>query len=122
MRKLLCHLLTGMAILLAVSCGRSKNDGIIGIDSMKVVMWDMMKADELYMRMMAKDITLYHSKERIRLYKEVFALHHITRGKFDSSYKFYAAHPEQFKILADSLDLYATREKNKIFNNHGQAH
>jgi hypothetical protein len=122
MKKPLCYLLTGIGIILVFACGRSKNAGIIGIDSMKVVMWDMMKADELYMRMTVKDTALYHSKERIRLYKEVFALHHITRGQFDSSYKFYASHPQQFKILADSLDLYATREKNKIFNNHGQAH
>ena len=108
------------SIFLGTGC-RSKNQNIIGIDSMKVVMWDMLRADELYLRMTIKDSLAKGRREDIRLYEEIFAIHKITRGKFDSSYKYYAAHPADFKILIDSLDAFATRERTKVFN-FGQGH
>ena len=104
----------------AAGC-RSKSQSIIGIDSMKVVMWDMLRADELYIRMLSKDSLAKGRREDIRLYEEVFAIHKITRGHFDSSYKYYASHPADFKILIDSIDAFATRERTKVFN-FGQGH
>jgi hypothetical protein len=109
-----------LAFAMFVSC-RTHTTEILGIDSMKMVMWDMLKADELYIRILAKDSTARKRKENIRLYEEVFALHRTTKGQFDSSYKFYEAHPVKFRDLIDSLDAYATREKSKIFNTHTQS-
>ena len=108
------------AILLVSAC-RSKNKPVMGIDSMKVVMWDMLRADELYTRMTIKDSLAKGRREDIRLYEEVFAAHKISRGYFDSCYKYFLAHPVQYKILVDSLDAYATRERSKVFN-FGQGH
>ncbi len=99
------------------SC-RSHNHEILGIDTMKVVMWDMLKMDEVYLRMLAKDSTAAKRKENIRLYEEVFALHHISKGQFDSSYKFYESHPVNFKLLIDSLNAFGTREKNRSLGGH----
>ena len=107
-------------ILLAIGC-RSTSKPLLGIDSMKVVMWDMLRADELYTRITLKDSLAKRRREDIRLYEEVFAAHKITRGYFDSSYKYFAAHPVQYKILIDSLDAFATRERSKVFN-FGQGH
>lgn len=90
-------------------------DGLLAPDSMKVIMWDMMKADELYLRISAKDTTAARRKENIRLYEQVFALHRITKKQFDSSYRYYATHPDQFKLLLDSLDTYAARQRTKQF-------
>ena len=109
-----------ISILFVAGC-RSKNQRVIGIDSMKVVMWDMLRADELYTRMTIKDSLAKGRREDIRLYEEIFALHKITRGHFDSSYKYYASHPADFKILIDSIDAFATRERTKVFN-FGQGH
>lgn len=105
------------ACLFAVIGCRSgaPNDGLLAPDSMKVIMWDMMKADELYLRISAKDTTAARRKENIRLYEQVFAVHRITRKQFDSSYQFYASHPDQFRLLLDSLDTYAQRERTKQF-------
>jgi hypothetical protein len=100
--------------VMGVSCRFSGKKEILGIDSMKVVMWDMMKADELYMRMLAKDSTAGQHKVNIRLYEEVLALHKTTKGQFDSSYKFYEAHPVAFKALIDSLEAFSAREKNRL--------
>ena len=88
---------------------------------MKVVMWDMMQADELYLRILAKDSTARKRMENIHLYREVLALHNVSKGRFDSSYKFYEAHPDQFKLLVDSLEVFSTRQKNKLSAKPGQA-
>ena len=104
-------------------CGSfSGKKEILGIDSMKVVMWDMLKADELFVRLSVKDTVLKKRKENILYYEEVFAVHHITKGQFDSSFKFYEAHPVQLKILVDSLEAFSSREKSKIFEKHYGTH
>lgn len=114
-----------MILLLAgavfTGCNSSGKTKILGIDTMRVVMWDMLRADELYNRILIKDSAAATRKENIRLYKEVFLVHKITKGQFDSSYKYYASHPVEYKILIDSLDALATRERNKAIN-HGQGH
>jgi hypothetical protein len=82
----------------------------------------MLKADELYIRIIGKDSTAKKRKENIRLYEEVFLLHHIRKGEFDSSYKFYASHPVQFRVLIDSMEAFSSREKERLFGKPGQAH
>ena len=119
MKYLVCIFL--LSCTLIISCRNSNNKKILGIDSMKVVMWDIMKSDEVYLRILAKDSTARKRKENIRLYEQVFYIHHLTKGRFDSSYRFYEAHPAQFKILIDSLEAYSTREKNRFTSKHGQA-
>ena len=108
--------------LLVSSCQSKYEKSILPVDSMKLVMWDMMKADELFLRLIVKDSTAKKRKENIRLYEEVFAIHRITKGKFDSSYKYYEAHPVQFKILIDSLETFSMRERDRISENHSNAH
>ncbi len=98
------------------SCRSGDPKYVIGIDSMKVYMWDMMRADEYYLEIIAKDTTTAKRKENIRLYEQVFAIHKITKGKFDSSFRYYEAHPIAFKTLIDSLDAYALREKSNTYN------
>ena len=92
----------------------------IAIDKMKLVMWDLMKAGEWHTFIIVKDSTLKNKKEDIRLFEQVFALHSITKDQFYNSYKYYEAHPVEFKILIDSVDAFAIREKLR-FDNHGQA-
>lgn len=99
----------------------SSRNEIIGIDSMKSIMWDMIRADEYYLRIIAKDSMAVKKKENIRLYEEVFSVHHVSKKQFDDSYKYYAAHPDQYKRLVDSLDAFSYREKNKLIDEHGQA-
>lgn len=108
-----------LALLSSCSSGVPKN--IIGIDSMKVYMWDMMRVDELYLRILSKDTTASRRKMNIHLYKEVFALHQISKGQFDSSYAYYASNPVLYKLLVDSLDAYAGRERTKLYSRYGQS-
>lgn len=120
--KYLTLCLVLVSFLAAHSCKPATDPHLIVLDSMKHIMWDLMKSDELYLRILAKDSTAAKRKVNIRLYEEVYVLHHIRKGQFDSTLKYYEAHPAAFKILVDSIDLYATREKNRVFGKYGQAH
>lgn len=110
-----------MALVLFAFACRSRQQEVMPLDSMKVVIFDLLRMDQYFVVMQAKDTTKRRSKENIRLYDEVYALHHITKARFDSSYRYYESHPSLFRQLIDSLDTYALREKNKIPVNHGQA-
>jgi hypothetical protein len=92
----------------------------IEINRMKLIMWDLIKAGEWHLQILAKDSTIRNKKEDIRLYEQVFFIHGITKDAYFRSYKYYEAHPVEFKVLIDSLDNFSNREKNKL-DNHGQA-
>ena len=91
------------------------------INTMKLIMWDMLKADEWYIRKSLADSTLKKKREDIRLYEQVFLLHHITRKQYYYSYQYYEAHPVEFKVLIDSVDAFANREKEKLISIHKQS-
>ena len=97
-----------MLLCLLVSCTQ-KN---IPLNKMKVIVWDMACADELYIEKMQKDSSLIKQKENIRLYEQVFLVHKISKDEFYSSYKFYQEHADQYKILIDSVQAYGTRQRN----------
>lgn len=102
-----------LMMICAMAACRSSSNYILHPDTMKVVMWDMLKVDEAYTRMTVKDSLHRLHSESFRMYEEVYALHHITKKQFDSTYKYYEAHPVEFKTLLDSLESYAQRERNK---------
>ncbi|BDQ10894.1 DUF4296 domain-containing protein [Sediminibacterium sp. TEGAF015] len=111
MRKLFYSLI----VLLAIACGGEKvPSNILSVNEMSKIMWDMMKMDEYYLRITAKDTLNLRIKENIRLYEQVFNSYGIERKKFYDSYHYYEAHPKQFKILIDSIDVIAGRERNLI--------
>ena len=92
------------------------------IDRMKMVMWDLMKADEWYLLTTAKDTLAKTKHENIRLYEQVFSIHAIKRDQFYNSLQFDEAHPLEMKVLMDSVEQYGIRAKRKLEdNNHGQA-
>ncbi|MEN9686016.1 MAG: hypothetical protein RLZZ28_1802 [Bacteroidota bacterium] len=120
MKKLVALILP--LLVISTSCkNTSRKNKPVSIDSMKVWIWDMMKADELYIRMLAKDSTAKQRKENIRLYEEVFAIHGINKSIFDSNFHYYEAHPLLFKVLVDSLEAYASREKIKLYQYQDKA-
>ena len=81
----------------------------------------MLKADELYTIQQAKDSTLRIQKKNLVYYEKIFAYHKISRSSFYKSFEYYEAHPPKMKELLDSLDQYATRERNRSFMRYGQS-
>lgn len=111
MRKLFYFL----TVLFLLACGGEKiPKHVISINDMSKIMWDMIKMDEYYLRLTAKDTLNLKIKENIRLYEQVFSSYGIERKKFYDSYHYYEAHPKQFRILIDSIDAIAGRERNLI--------
>lgn len=110
--------------LMAVGCKpKPGRGGILAVNDMKLVMWDMTVADEFTTTYLPRD-TIYKGKKDSaslvkkginKFYQEVFALHKIDQATFFSSYDFYRTHPEYYKILLDSLSAYGGRERESRF-------
>ncbi len=78
--------------------------GIIPQKKMQAVLWDMMRADQfLGDFVLNKDSSLDKRAESIKLYGQVFAIHHISKEQFGESFSFYKSHPALFKMMMDSL-------------------
>ena len=99
---------TLIASLFFFSC---KNNHL-SINTMKVIVWDMACADELFAQKMMKDSSVLQKKENIKLYEQVFLIHKISKNQFYDNYKYYQLHPDQFKILMDSVQAYGSRLRN----------
>lgn len=100
-----------LVFLAACNSGTPKN--VLPINTMKVVMLDMLKADEWYARKLVGDTLLLKVKEDIPLYEQVFAVHKLTKKQFFDSYHYYESHPVAYKELVDSLESYANMQKLK---------
>lgn len=117
MRNVLVVLYVGILM----SCAGEKiPKQIIPIPNMSMIMWDLMKMDEYYIRLTAKDSLNKLTKENIRLYEQVFKTYGISRKKFYDSYAYYESHPAQYKILVDSVESISTKQK-KILDQKTQS-
>jgi hypothetical protein len=101
-----------LLVLMLFACSPGKQQKYLEPDKMKLVMWDLIKAGELYTHKLVSDSLIRKSREETRLYAQVFAIHGITKNYFFDSYRYYEAHPATFKILIDSIEAYGNREKN----------
>jgi hypothetical protein len=99
--------------LLALACTSSPKN-VLPVNTMKVVMFDMLKADDWYARIIVGDTLMQKVKEDIPLYEQVFAVHKLTKKQFFDSYHYYESHPVAYKELVDSLESYANNQKLKM--------
>lgn len=105
-------------VLLGMGCTNAGHvpGKIISTDSMKNILWDMMLADQYSTIYLLKDSAKMNVKqETMKMYQQVFDLHHVTKAEFDESYRFYLEHPNISAILFDSLAAMANRQRNSIF-------
>jgi hypothetical protein len=109
MKKLLWILL----VALSVSSCKKGIGKKIPVNEMKIIMWDMVCADELYADASVRDSTVRIKKDNFRLYEQVFAIHKISKETFYSSYQYYQSRPDEFKVLMDSLQSYGSRQRNR---------
>ena len=101
--------------LLISACQNTVFGGVMTVDDMKVIVWDLMKVDELNNIQSMKDTSFASKKMNFAYYEQVFKLHQISREDFFLSLKYYESHPPEMKVLIDSLDQYSARERNKVF-------
>ena len=87
---------------------------IIPQDSMKVIIWDLVSADQWNSVLLSTDTSLKHSKNNLLLYQEVFNLHHTTKDEFFKSYQLYEETPDKMKEILDSTAAYGARQRINV--------
>ena len=105
-----------LTCIFAVACSSPNKipDDILGIDKMKPIVWDMLRAGALSQNLHKIDSTLL-KKERLENYEQVFKIYGITKDDFYKSYNYYLQHPDKNKILIDSVIAYSTKQRAELF-------
>jgi hypothetical protein len=89
---------------------------IISKNEMQNILWDMIQADQYAKQFIVKDSAKRNvSAETMKLYDEIFQIHHITQQEFQKSYQFYMGRPDLLKIIFDSLALQGNRHMQEIY-------
>jgi hypothetical protein len=98
------------SLFFVISCkdkDQIPND-ILPKEKMQEVLWDLINAGEfLNGYIMIKD-SIDKTAESIKIYGQVFQLHHITKEEFDKSYLYYRERPALMKLVLDSLSKQQT--------------
>jgi hypothetical protein len=80
-------------------------------EKMTKILWDIILADELTNLKLHKiDSGFKQDNYRIGLYQKVVEKHKTTDERFQKSFTWYQMHPEQMKIILDSLRSLSLRE------------
>jgi len=112
-----------LLVAIVCSCNNSSTPAdIIPAAKMQLVLWDYMQADVYAADIIKLDSSRRDTIENIRLQKAVFNKHGIDREKFYASYAYYQKHPEQMKVMIDSMVNFQRRKdtiKGKILD-YGQ--
>jgi hypothetical protein len=79
---------------------------------MKVVVWQLMEADDYYTRVSLLDSTWRLQRKNVEMYQQVFDLNKVDRVVFNNTINYLERHPIEFKRLMDSVNEVSKREKN----------
>ncbi len=105
-------------IILVILTGCNSEDrkippDIIGIDSMKVIVWHLIEAGEYASSLKSKDSTI--KLINTSYFSGVLKLHHLDKTTFLKNFNYYQAHPNFNGILFDSVNAYAQRQRIQMF-------
>lgn len=99
---------------LLVGCGNRSKE--LSDEQMKLLLWDLSRAEAFQMYYLNKDTTIKKEKIADTLYGKVFALHKVSSEAFFSSLEEYKKDPVRFKILMDSVNAYGNRLRDQGFS------
>ncbi len=97
--------------LASCGMGNSTPKNLIEFDKFKIVVWQLMKADDYYVRKAVLDSTWRLNKTNIDLYKKVFDLNKVTMKDFYGTLEYYEKRPLLFQELMDSVESVSKKEK-----------
>ncbi|MEP6846615.1 MAG: DUF4296 domain-containing protein [Panacibacter sp.] len=89
-------------------------DDVMGINEMKPIVWDMMRAGVLAQNQFRLD-TARLKKETMLNYEQALKIYGITKDEFYHSYNYYLENPDKNKILMDSIVAYSNRKRVDLF-------
>lgn len=105
-------ILPALCILL-ISCGKRAGvpDRFIQPSKMQSVLWDFIRADALTQQQQKNNTSPGAMLANVKLQKQVFALHQVSKEEFYTSLEYYKAHPAMMRTLMDSIVNKANRER-----------
>lgn len=86
----------------------------VPFDKMKVVLYQLMKADEYYTRMVSADTSMQLERKNIQYYKQIFEMNKVDRNDFYETLTYLQKKPIEFKVLMDSAYELSKREKLQL--------
>ena len=101
-----------LLISLLTSCGggdANRPADVLPPKKMQVILWDMIKADELVSYQSGIDTSVNKKGESIKLYSQVLNIHKISEQEFKRSMEFYQKNPKELKVVLDSLRTISER-------------
>ena len=98
-----------LAVIFCISCKESKPSGIIKPEKMKEILWDVFKADALSQQIVSTDSSKSLAEENVRLTRQVFLIHKVTKEEFEKSYTYYTQHPAIMISMLDSINAQQAR-------------
>ncbi len=87
---------------------------IFPVNKMKQLVWDMEVADQSA----SEKFLLQKDSQRMEatsLYQQVFTKYKTNKKAFYNSFSYYETHPDQMKVLLDSVSNYGSRQKENVY-------
>ena len=100
--------------IICIGCGDGNKapSNLLAKEKMQLVMWDLLEANSFTQRYMKMDTLKNPAIENLQMQQQIFQLHKINKDDFYRSYDYYSSHPDEMRILLDSI--VAIGERNKI--------
>ncbi|MEP6514085.1 MAG: DUF4296 domain-containing protein [Parafilimonas sp.] len=87
---------------------------VIPLNDMKLIVWDMMQAEEFARLKHNKDSNLLYPKTS-EMFQQVMRIRKTDKENFYKSFTYYQSHPILNKILFDSVSAYASRQRQLLY-------
>jgi hypothetical protein len=106
-----------ITLILLTACSHERErEGIISEKEMQKILWDIIQADQFNIQFLKKDSAKEKVKEEtMKLYDEIFQIHHVSREQFKKSYQYYINHPEITKPMLDTLAARANLQRTEMY-------
>lgn len=106
---------------MVIACKSKIPPGVIAPEEMKVVMFDVMVAEQVEQADTSAVTKIHQRDSSTRAIRKVLAIHHIDRAKYFKSLDFYEANPDILKELLDSTKSYGTVLQDSLRNKKARA-
>jgi hypothetical protein len=99
--------------LFLTGCEPDRPKNVLPPEKMRLVLYDMMRVDELATERLTTDSSYALLPKNEALYHQVFNVHRTSLEQFKTSLAFYQTHPGQFKEVLDGLQKYLDESQLK---------
>ena len=92
-----------MLLFFLCGCKNRSSTEILDRNKMEAVMWDFIQANAYTEQFTKRDSLKNASIENIKLQRQIFAIHNISKEQFYKSYTYYTTHADLMKTILDSI-------------------